>query len=189
MQQCRSKPFTPPPAARHDHHTNRVRRTGSGSLCDGGDLSDAANWLRGRGEGAPLPIGAKMSQRKGNISALIAHIAVGQTLAQSAAAAGMSVKTAQRRLHEPQVRTAITAAQADLTRHDLARFRGLRDQAMDRVSQILANDGAGWSAHLRAAELILRHAAAADNAWVVDEIAAQAHDIALLQENLGAVDD
>jgi hypothetical protein len=101
----------------------------------------------------------------------------------------MSVKTAQRRLHEPQVRTAITAAQADLTRHDLARFRGLRDQAMDRVSQILANDGAGWSAHLRAAELILRHAAAADNAWVVDEIAAQAHDIALLQENLGAVDD
>lgn len=130
-----------------------------------------------------------MTQRKGNLPTFIAHMAVGQTMAQSATAAGMSIKTAQRRLREPQVRTAITEAQADLTRHALARLRDLRDQAMDRVSQVLADNEAGWSAHLRAAELTMRHAAAADSAWVVDQIAAQASDIALLQDKFGAVDD
>lgn len=130
-----------------------------------------------------------MSARKGNLATFIAHMAVGQTLAQSAAAAGMSLKTAQRRMQEPEIRTAITAAQADLTRHALARLRDLRDQAMDRVSQVLADGEAGWPAHLRAAELVLRHATAADSAWVVDQVAAQAQDIALLQQQLLDNDD
>lgn len=130
-----------------------------------------------------------MSQRKGNLSTFVAHMAMGQTMARSAAAAGMSIKTAQRRLQEPEVRAAITEAQADLTRHSLARYRDLRDQAMDRVSQVLADNEAGWRAHLRAAELVMRHAAASDSAWVVDQISQQARDIALLQDNLGADDD
>ena len=123
-----------------------------------------------------------MSARKGNLPAFVSHMAMGQTLAQSARAAGMSVKTAQRRLQEHQIRSAITEAQADLTRHALTRLRDLRDQAMDRVSQVLADNQAGWPAHLRAAELVMRHAAAADNAWVVDQVTAQARDIATLQE-------
>jgi hypothetical protein len=33
-----SNTFTPPPPKRHDHHTNRVRRTGSGSRSPGENL-------------------------------------------------------------------------------------------------------------------------------------------------------
>lgn len=130
-----------------------------------------------------------MTARKGNLSTFIAHMAVGQTLAQSARAAGLSAKSAQRRMQEPHIRTAITEAQADLTRHALARLRDLRGQAMDRLSQVLADDDAGWTAHMRAAELVMRHAAAADNAWVIDQVASQAQDIAALAQKFDDSDD
>jgi hypothetical protein len=42
---------------------------------------------------------------------------------------------------------------------------------------------------LRAAELVLRHATAADSAWILDQVNAQAVEISRLQEIVEALHD
>jgi hypothetical protein len=122
-----------------------------------------------------------MSQSRGNTNVLIQHRAMGQTLADSARAAGMSLSTAQRRVGEPAVRTAIFDAQADLAREAAGRVHDLRRLALDRVSEILTN-AEDTSIVLRAAELVLRHASTADNTWVVTELDFLSKDIAAVRQ-------
>lgn len=104
-----------------------------------------------------------MAGRTGSVPELVVAIAAGEPLAAAAAAAGMSVSTAQRRLREQPVVDAVQEARLDLTRQALGRVRALRDVALDRVGEVLAGDD-GPAFTLRAAELVLRHAAAADTA-------------------------
>jgi hypothetical protein len=125
-----------------------------------------------------------MPTNKGNTGVLVAHLAIGQTIAQAARAAGMSEKTARRRLGAPSVRAAVQEAQADLTRHALARLRDLRNQGLDVVSEVLASDDEPSALRLRAADLVLRHATAVDNAWLIEQVTAQSADIVRLQEAL-----
>jgi uncharacterized protein involved in type VI secretion and phage assembly len=113
-----------------------------------------------------------MGRKKGDLATLIAHVAVGQPLAASARAAGMSLSTAQRRLREPATQAAIAEAYADHTRQTAGRFRDLRTQALDRLGEYLAGAG-DPKVVLRAAELALRYSAASDNAWVVEMVTAQ----------------
>lgn len=111
-----------------------------------------------------------MGYKKGDVGALIAHVAVGQPLAAAARAAGMSQSSAQRRLRDPAVQAALAEAQTDLVRQAVGRFRDLRNQALDRLSEYLAG-GSEPAIVLRAAELVLRHATAADTAWVYERVA------------------
>jgi hypothetical protein len=99
--------------------------------------------------------------KKGNLGALIASVAAGRPLPEAAAGAGMSVSLAQRRLREPDVMCAVEEARVELNRQALGRFRALRDVAMDRLAVFLASDSE--PVHLlRAIDLVLRHASAAD---------------------------
>lgn len=128
-----------------------------------------------------------MAHKKGDVAALIAHVAVGQPLAAAARAAGMSQSSAQRRLRDPAVQTAITEAQADLVRQAVGRFRDLRNQALDRLSEYLAG-GSEPPVVLRAAELVLRHATAADTAWVYERVAQQQAAVAEVEAALDELD-
>lgn len=121
-----------------------------------------------------------MAYKQGDLPTLIAHVAVGQSLSAAARAAGMSVSTAQRRLRDPVVQAAIAESQADLVRQVLGRFRDLRNQALDRLSEYLAG-GSEPGVVLRAAELVLRHATAADMAWVYERVAQQQAVVAEVQ--------
>ncbi len=105
----------------------------------------------------------------GSVPELVVAIASGRSLAAAAVVADMSVSTAQRRLREPEVLDAVQEARVDLTRQALGRVRGLRDVALDRVGEVLAGDY-GPAFTLRAAELVLRHAAAADTAWLHERV-------------------
>lgn len=105
----------------------------------------------------------------GSVPELVVAIASGRSLSAAAAAAGMSVSTAQRRLRDQEVLDAVQEARVDLTRQALGRVRGLRDVALDRVAEVLAG-GYGPAFTLRAAELVLRHAAAADSAWLHERV-------------------
>jgi hypothetical protein len=154
----------------------------------GADLSKPAQRLRETERRRTPTKGDNMNARKGNLATFVANRASGQTLAQSARAAGISVKTAQRRSAEPEVRAAIADAQADLTRHTFSRVRDLREVALDCLAEVLTSDEAAPASKLQAANIVLRHAAAADEAWVVDQVVDQAWDIAELQERMGPQD-
>jgi hypothetical protein len=118
-----------------------------------------------------------MGHKKGNLGVLVAHVAVGQPLATSARAAGMSLSTAQRRLSEPATQAAIAEAYADHSRQAAGRFRDLRAQAMDRLGEMLAGSHRP-EVVLRAIEVALRHSAVSDNAWVVETLVAQSATLA-----------
>src|SRR4051794_11518558 len=113
-----------------------------------------------------------MGRKKGDLATLVAHIAVGQPLAASARAAGMSVSTAQRRLREPETQRQVVEAYADHTRVAAGRFKDLRTQALDRLGEYLAG-ASDPKVTLRAIELALRYSAASDDAWVVEMVTAQ----------------
>lgn len=125
-----------------------------------------------------------MGHKKGNLGVLIAHVAVGQPLATSARAAGMSLSTAQRRLREPATQAAIAEAYADHSRQTAGRFRDLRSQAMDRLGEILAGEHEPQVV-LRAIEVALRHSAASDNAWVVEMLVAQSTALSEIKDRVG----
>lgn len=99
--------------------------------------------------------------RKGNIAALVAAAAAGESLPSIAAASGLSVSSVQRRLADPNVEGLVRQAQADLTRQSVARIRGLRDKGLERLDELLGAD-IDASLTLRTVELVLRHAAASD---------------------------
>jgi len=129
-----------------------------------------------------------MSPSHGSIHRLVAAIAAGESLTVAARAAGMSVSTVQRRLREPAVLAAVVDAQADLTREAVGQLREMRSRAMARTSEILETDS-NPNVVLRAAELVLRHAAAADTAWLHDHVAAQERRLLELETNLCGLDD
>ncbi len=124
-----------------------------------------------------------MGRTKGNVEVLIASIGAGQSLTMSAQAAGMSESTARRRLRDPYVQAAVAEEYADARRQTTAVLRDMRALAMDRVTEILITTS-DPPLVLRAAELVLRHASAADNGWLFEQVAAQASAIAELQEEL-----
>ena len=121
-----------------------------------------------------------MGHKHGDLATLVAHVALGQPLAAAARAAGMSLSTAQRRLRDPAVQVSVTEAQLDSVRQTLGRFRDLRNQALDRLGECLTAGGDA-AVVLRAAELVLRHATAADSAWLYERVAQQ--DAAIAEFN------
>ena len=129
-----------------------------------------------------------MSSGTGNIPEMIAAIASGRSLAETAKTSRMSVSTVQRRLREPEIQAQIDQSRVDLTRQALGRVRGLRDLALDRVAEILSQDESPGLT-LRAAELILRHAAAADTAWLHDKVLQLEHRLFEASDPLEACDE
>lgn len=119
--------------------------------------------------------------KHGDEAALVAEAAAGRPLAQVAAAAGVSLSTAQRRLRDPDVARAVAAARAVLRRQAVARMVDLRASALNRVEAIL--ELAEPALALRAATLIL-------NTSLKVEAAYDFHDrLAALEEALVDDDD
>jgi hypothetical protein len=102
-----------------------------------------------------------MTTNVGSIATLVAAVAVGRPLTEAASEANMSVRTAQRRLHEPEVAFAINEARVELTRQAVGELTALRDLAFRRLRDVLSGDHEVPQV-LRAAELVFRHMAAAD---------------------------
>jgi hypothetical protein len=127
-----------------------------------------------------------MGKQTGNIAELIVAIASGQSHKEAAAAAGMSISSVQRRLREPQIAAAVEQALVDLTRQAQGRIRSLRGLALDRLTEILTSRGDPTHT-LRAADLVLRNASAADNAWLHQRLAFLEQQ--LTQEPEDAADD
>ncbi|MBA2573617.1 MAG: hypothetical protein H0V02_02340 [Nocardioidaceae bacterium] len=102
-----------------------------------------------------------MNGKIGNVAELIAAVAAGRPLAQAATAANMSVRTAQRRLHDRDVVLAINEARVDMTRQAVGELTALRDLTLIRLREVLSGEYEVQHV-LRAAELVLRNMAAAD---------------------------
>lgn len=117
-----------------------------------------------------------MTSKKGNLPALVAAFAAGASLSEAARAANVSVSTAQRRLKEPDVAQAVEEARIDLSRQAMARALGLREQAWNRVTDVLAHPESA-TLGLRAAEMVLRHAASVEAAWVQERITVLEHRV------------
>lgn len=110
----------------------------------------------------------------GDEAALVAAAAAGRPLAQVAAAAGVSLSTAQRRLRDPEVALAVAAARGELRRQAVARMVDLRANALNRVEAIL---------ELGDPALVLRAAALVLNSSLKLEAAYDFHDrLAALEE-------
>ncbi len=117
----------------------------------------------------------------GDEAALVAAAAAGRTLAQVAAAAGVSMSTVQRRLRDPEVARAVAVARSELRRQAVARLVDLRASALNRVEAIL--ELADPALALRAATLIL-------NTSLKVEAAYDFHDrLAALEEGLVEEED
>jgi len=127
-----------------------------------------------------------MNVTTGNIAELIAAIAIGRSLADAAQASDMSVRTAQRRLHEPEVALAINDARVDLIRQAVGELTALRELAFRRLREILGGDHAA-SHVLRAAELVMRNLAAADALDLREAILGMEYEVASLRDHLNRV--
>ncbi len=124
-----------------------------------------------------------MAHKKGNVAVLAAHLAVGQPLTAAARAAGMSERTARRRMQEDETQAAIRGAYLDLARIDTGRFRDLRNQAQDRLGEALAAGDASPQL-VRLIEVALKYSAASDSAWTLEMIAAQLTTLTDIKEEL-----
>ena len=127
-----------------------------------------------------------MNVTTGNIAQLIAAIAIGRSLADAAQASDMSVRTAQRRLQEPEVALAISEARVDLTRQAVGELTALRDLAFRRVREVLGGDHEVPHV-LRAAELVMRSLAAADALDQREAILSVEYEVASLRDHLNRV--
>ena len=76
----------------------------------------------------------------GNVSELVAAAVSGHTLTQIAAAAGVSVSTAQRRLKDPDVLALVSDARAQGRAETLGRLTQLRTTGLDRLADLLDSD-------------------------------------------------
>ncbi len=90
---------------------------------------------------------------QGDMAALVAAAAAGRSLAQIAAAAGLSISSVQRRLRDPEIADAVQEARLECRRRAVGRMLELRDAALTRVGDLLAADDPVLA--LRAATLIL----------------------------------
>ncbi len=93
----------------------------------------------------------------------------------------MSVRTAQRRLREPEVMLAIEEVRVDLTRQAVAELTQLRDLTFVCLREVLSGDD-GVQHKLRASELVLRSMAAADVAALREGLLDLQYDVTRLQE-------
>lgn len=124
-----------------------------------------------------------MHPQVGNTPHLVAAIAAGRSLPEAAEAAGMSVRTAQRRLRESEVLLLLDEARADLTRQAVGELASLRLVAFGRVRQVL--EESEEPAHiLRASDLVLRHMAAADLVAVRETLVAVGLEVADLHAHI-----
>jgi len=106
---------------------------------------------------------------KGNLAALVAAVAAGRPLIESASAGGVSVSTAQRRLRNPAVMALVHEARVELTRQSMGRSWELRDVALDCLADLLAGQQ-DPAVKLRIVEVALRNAAAADSAALHERV-------------------
>ncbi len=104
-----------------------------------------------------------MSTSKGSIPELVAAVASGRSLEETARAAGLSVSSVQRRLRDPAVVEAVEQTRAAMTQQAAGRVANLRELAFDRIGRVLV-ETSDEALGLRACELVLRHAAAIDTA-------------------------
>ena len=104
-----------------------------------------------------------MNVQVGKLSELVGAVVSGASMEDAAKAAGMSISTAQRRLRDPEVTDQIAQARRDLTMEAVGRIRSLRRTALALLEEIVNDDDTPRSTSLKAIELILRHATAADS--------------------------
>lgn len=128
-----------------------------------------------------------MNTERGNIGRLIAVIANGGSLAQAAEAAGVSVRTVQRRLQDPEVRMDVQEARVDLARQFMGELQELKSAAVGRVRQVLTESG-DEQAVLRAAGMVLRSSDPTEAVQLREEVLALEHQVADLAERLSDVE-
>lgn len=126
-----------------------------------------------------------MNTNKGNTAALVAAIAAGRSLTETAQASNLSVRSVQRRLHEPSVQLAIEETRADLTRQAVAELTALRDLTFGRLREVLSEDH-DIKHVLSAAELVLRHLAMANNVATQETLVYLEFQLTQLQQRVHA---
>ena len=97
---------------------------------------------------------------KGNEGQLIAARAAGKTLKEVARLTGMSVRTVQRRLGDPDIAGQIIEARGRVTEMELSAMRLLRGEALDRLAKLLHSDNERNALH--AIAITLRESAHSD---------------------------
>ncbi len=104
----------------------------------------------------------------GSTDMIVALTAAGRPQAEVAAAAGVSVRTLRRRLREPQMVVAVSAAAVQLEREAVGRIGQLRGHALERLEALIGHEDP--SVALRAAKLIFETSLARRAALVNDNL-------------------
>lgn len=81
-----------------------------------------------------------MTVRKGGDSALVAALAAGASVEAAAKSAGMSARTAYRRLEDPAIRKLIDEARAEIVARAVAKLSAASTQAADTLRRLLYSD-------------------------------------------------
>jgi hypothetical protein len=79
---------------------------------------------------------------KGKLDLIVAGIVAGKSQTDIAEEAGISTRTLRRRMHEPDVMTAVHEAQAEAQRLLVARLTTMGSSALDCLEQQLRSDDA-----------------------------------------------
>ena len=122
-----------------------------------------------------------MGAKKGNLPELVASAAAGRSLDEMGRASGMSKSSVQRRLSEPAVILEVEKARAEMTRQAAGRVLSLRDMAFDRIARVLREESSDATV-LRACELVLRFASAAETAWLQEKVLQMERDLRQVEE-------
>lgn len=84
----------------------------------------------------------------------LAALVSGRTVAEAAEAAGISRRTAFRRLADPDVQRQIDELRASTIEHATARLLGLVDLAANTLAAVMSDDGAAASPRVSAARAV-----------------------------------
>ncbi len=106
-----------------------------------------------------------MSER-GDMAGLVAAAVAGKSLADIAAAAGLSVSSVQRRLKDSQVAAEISAARSQQRLEAVGRLAQLREHGLARLGDFVGSEDAAVA--LRAVALILSMSAKFDLVHDID---------------------
>lgn len=94
-------------------------------------------------------------RRKGDAT-LLAALAAGQSYEDAAEAAGVSKRTARRRMTEPAFRAEVDALRSDMLARAVGRMAGLVDEAAETLRDVMRDPDAPAGARVSAARAVLQ---------------------------------
>lgn len=99
---------------------------------------------------------ARPQRRRKGDPELVAALAAGQSYADAAAAAGVSKRTARRRMTESDFRAEVDALRADMFARAVGRMAGLVDEAAETLRDVMRDPEAPAGARVSAARAVLQ---------------------------------